>query len=73
MDISYTARPATFGAVINTIAYNIFGGISSSLVAAFKEHQTRRALAKLSPRQLEDIGLTQGDISKIARPVTLLH
>ncbi len=47
------------------------GGIAThlmSLVASWREtRMTRRELARLSDRELDDIGLCRGDIERIAR------
>lgn len=59
-----TSRPAS----------GLFGGRISSLVSAAlagvvawnDARVTRSALAKLSDRELDDIGLTRGDIEMIA-------
>ncbi len=73
MDIINTTRPAPFGAVTITVVTNIVNNTSSAVIAAFKAHQTRVALSKLSTRQLLDIGLTQADITRASRNKTLLH
>jgi len=73
MDIINTPRPAPFGAVINTVLTNIFGGAVSYVIAEYKANQTRIALQNLSLRQLEDIGLTRGDIAQASRPTTFLR
>ncbi len=73
MDIINTTRPAPFGAVVKTIASNIFGGMVSFVISEFKANRTHKALSDLSPRQLEDIGLTPGDIAQASRPTTFLR
>lgn len=49
----------------------VFGGFVSTLVGAFvawnDARATRNALAKLSDRELADIGLARGDIETVAR------
>ena len=58
-----TSRPAS----------GLFGGRLSALVASVADaviawndlRVTRRALAKLTDRELDDIGLTRGDIENI--------
>lgn len=44
-----------------------FGGFATSLITAFTawndSRQTRTALSQLSDHELEDIGLTRGDIN----------
>ena len=46
-----------------------FGAIATSLIAAFTAwndtRQTRNALSTLSDHELEDIGLTRGDINSL--------
>ncbi|WP_439123072.1 DUF1127 domain-containing protein [Marivita sp.] len=46
-----------------------FGGIAFSLISAFtawnESRQTRNALSQLSDHELEDIGLTRGDINAL--------
>ncbi len=73
MDIINTTRPATFGAATTTIVSNLFGGFANQMIAAYKANRTRKALSALTPRQLEDIGLTQSDIARVSRPTTLLR
>ena len=46
-------------------------GIGSKLIAAFTAWNdarvTRNALARLTDRELDDIGLTRGDIERVAQ------
>lgn len=62
-----TTRPAPFGAIATYRAVTFL----SSIVAAFKGwndvRMTRRALSKLSDRELDDIGLCRGDVDQIGR------
>jgi uncharacterized protein YjiS (DUF1127 family) len=61
MALFETARPVTghtFGARIASFLPNLFG----SVVDAYDRFQTRKALNKLSNRELEDIGLVRADI-----------
>ncbi len=62
-----TTRPAPYGA-INT--YRAVNGLSNVVMAfqAWNDARvTRKALNKLSDRELDDIGLCRGDITSIGR------
>jgi len=62
-----TTRPAPFGA---TNTYRAISGLSSAygVLAAWNDARvTRKALNKLSDRELDDIGLCRGDIEFIGR------
>ncbi len=41
--------------------------IATSLIVWNERRMTRNALSRLSDRELEDIGLTRGDIDAVAR------
>ncbi|WP_022705897.1 MULTISPECIES: DUF1127 domain-containing protein [Paracoccus] len=47
------------------------GNVVASIVSAFvgwrETRQTRKELSRLSDRELDDIGLSRGDIERIAR------
>lgn len=61
MALFETARPVTghtFGDRIASIAPNLFGYAAD----AYERFQTRKALNKLTNRELEDIGLVRADI-----------
>ena len=62
-----TSRPAPLGAITT---YRAVNGVSG-LFAAFKgwndARVTRKALSKLSDRELDDIGLCRGDIEMLGR------
>lgn len=51
----------------------VFGGFISTLMGAFvswnDSRVTRNALAKLTDRELADIGLARGDIEDVARGI----
>ena len=67
MAATQTTRPAPFGAITT---YRAINGVSSMLVAlaAWNDARvTRKALNKLSDRELDDIGLCRGDIEFIGR------
>ena len=62
-----TSRTAPFGAIS---IFRAVQGVSSMLaaVAAWNDARvTRKALSKLSDRELDDIGLCRGDIETITR------
>lgn len=62
MAATQTTRPAPFGAITT---YRAITGISSLLasIAAWNDARvTRRALGKLTDRELDDIGLCRADI-----------
>lgn len=44
-----------------------FARLRRVLHARRVEHRTRAALRKLSPRELEDVGLVPADIDRVAR------
>jgi len=73
MDIINSTRPAPFGAFAKTVVSNLFGGVVSYVVAELNVKRTRVALEGLSSRQLDDIGLTRGDIGQASRLTTLLR
>jgi uncharacterized protein YjiS (DUF1127 family) len=62
-----TTRPAPFGAITTYRAITTL----SNAVAVFQDWNdariTRKALNKLSDRELDDIGLCRGDIDLIGR------
>jgi len=62
-----TTRPAPFDAITT---YRAITGLSNALAAlrAWNDARvTRKALNKLSDRELDDIGLCRGDIDFIGR------
>ena len=62
-----TTRPAPFGAITT---YRAISSVTNALgiFAAWNDARvTRRALNKLSDRELDDIGLCRGDIEFIGR------
>lgn len=62
-----TSRPAPFGAIATYRAVNAL----SNAVHAFRvwndARVTRKALSKLTDRELDDIGLCRGDIELMGR------
>lgn len=66
MAATETTRPAPFGA-ITTYRFVQTLDRTISLFAAWNDARaTRKALSKLSDRELDDIGLCRGDIEAIA-------
>ena len=62
-----TTRPAPYGAITT---YRAVTGLSNVMMAfqAWNDARvTRKALNKLSDRELDDIGLCRGDITSIGR------
>ena len=62
-----TSRPAPFGAITTYRAVSGFGGIIAAFKAWNDLRVTRNALAKLSDRELDDIGLCRGEIEMLGR------
>ncbi len=62
-----TTRPAPFGAIST---YRAINGLTNAfgVMAAWNDARiTRKALGKLSDRELDDIGLCRGDIEFMGR------
>lgn len=62
-----TTRPAPFGAITTYRAISGLTGVFAALAAWNDARVTRKALNKLSDRELDDIGLCRGDIEFIGR------
>jgi uncharacterized protein YjiS (DUF1127 family) len=62
-----TTRPAPFGAITTYRAINAVTNVLGALAAWNDARVTRKALNKLSDRELDDIGLCRGDIEFIGR------
>jgi uncharacterized protein YjiS (DUF1127 family) len=62
-----TTRPAPFGAITTYRAINAVSNALGGLAAWNDARMTRKALNKLSDRELDDIGLCRGDIEFISR------
>jgi len=62
-----TTRPAPFGAITTYRAINALSRAASVVSAWNHARATRKALGKLSDRQLDDIGLCRGDIDFLGR------
>ena len=61
-----TTRTAPFGAIATYNIVRFFSDIGNAMIAWNDARVTRNALAKLSDRELDDIGLSRGDIANIA-------
>ena len=62
-----TTRPAPYGAITTYRAINALSNVILALQAWNDARVTRKALNKLSDRELDDIGLCRGDIEFIGR------
>lgn len=62
-----TTRPAPYGAITTYRAINALSNAVMTLRAWNDARVTRNALAKLSDRELDDIGLCRGDLDFIGR------
>ncbi len=62
-----TTRPAPFGAITTYRTINAVTNAFGMLAAWNDARVTRKALNKLSDRELDDIGLCRGDIESARR------
>jgi uncharacterized protein YjiS (DUF1127 family) len=62
-----TTRPAPFGAITTYRAINALSNVTLTFRAWNDARVTRKALNKLSDRELDDIGLCRGDIEFFGR------
>jgi uncharacterized protein YjiS (DUF1127 family) len=62
-----TTRPAPYGAITTYRAINALSNAFGAVQAWNDARVTRKALGKLSDRELDDIGLCRGDIDFIGR------
>lgn len=62
-----TTRPAPYGAITTYRAINALSNVAAMFAAWNDARVTRKALNKLSDRELDDIGLCRGDIEFIGR------
>ncbi|MBL9051778.1 MAG: DUF1127 domain-containing protein [Tabrizicola sp.] len=62
-----TTRPAPFGAITTYRAINAMSKAALAFSSWNDARVTRKALNKLSDRELDDIGLCRGDIEFIGR------
>ena len=59
-------RPLAGGARFGARLLSVVSGLGDRLAAWNDARLTRNALSRLSDRELDDIGLTRGDIGRIA-------
>jgi len=64
----FTSRPAVDGHLIGNRVFNIFAGIVGTVAAWNDARVTRNALSRLSDHELDDLGLSRGDIDRIYGP-----
>lgn len=62
-----SSRAAPFGAISIFRSVQFVSGFVNSLEAWNDARVTRKALGKLSDRELDDIGLCRGDVELIGR------
>jgi uncharacterized protein YjiS (DUF1127 family) len=62
-----TTRPAPYGAITTYRAINALSNVALTFAAWNDARVTRKALNKLSDRELDDIGLCRGDVDFIGR------
>ncbi len=67
MAATHASRPAPFGAISVFRLVNGLGSIGESFSAWNDARITRKALGRLTDRELDDIGLCRGDIDLIGR------
>jgi uncharacterized protein YjiS (DUF1127 family) len=67
MAATETTRPAPFGAITTFRAITAVSAILAGFSAWNDARMTRRALDKLSDRELDDIGLCRGDLDRLGR------
>lgn len=65
MAATETTRPAPFGAITTYRIINGFGLFAAAFAAWNDARVTRNTLAKLSDRELDDIGLCRADIERM--------
>ena len=61
-----TTRPMADGRLFGARLSNLFSGLVGSFAAWNDARVTRKALASLTDRELDDLGLIRGDIDAIA-------
>ena len=67
MATTSTTRPAPFGAISIFRLVQGFGTAGSAFADWNDARVTRKALSKLTDRELDDIGLCRGDIAMMGR------
>jgi uncharacterized protein YjiS (DUF1127 family) len=65
MAATHTTRPAPFGAITTYRFVQIIDAAFSAVSGWNDARLTRKALGKLTDRELDDIGLCRGDIETI--------
>lgn len=66
MAVTTQSRVAPFGAITAFRAVQKLEGVKSNIVAWYLARQTENALNKLSARELDDLGISRGEIREIA-------
>lgn len=64
-----TTRPTADGHLSGTRLFKIFTGFAGTLAAWNDARVTRNALSRLSEHELDDLGLTRGDIESMRGPI----
>ncbi|WP_050528482.1 DUF1127 domain-containing protein [Pseudorhodobacter aquimaris] len=67
MSAYQTTRTAPFGAISTYSFIRFVSNIGANVTAWNDARVTRNSLNKLSDRELNDIGLTRGEIANVAR------
>jgi len=67
MAATQTTRPAPFGAISIFRAVQAVSRLLAAIATWNDARITRKALSKLSDRELDDIGLCRGDIEVLTR------
>jgi uncharacterized protein YjiS (DUF1127 family) len=65
MAATHTTRPAPFGAISTYRFVQLVDTVYSTVAGWNDARMTRKALGKLTDRELDDIGLCRGDIETI--------
>lgn len=73
MAIYETNRSVPFGAITTYRLINVLERAKTSIVEWNSKRLTRNALAKLSDRELDDIGLIRGDLDSMPSSITGLR
>ena len=62
-----SSRAAPLGAISIFRSVPVFGAVVAALSAWNDARMTRKALGRLSDRELDDIGLCRGDVEMLGR------
>jgi uncharacterized protein YjiS (DUF1127 family) len=65
MAATHTTRPAPFGAIATYRFVQLVDAVYTAVSGWNDARMTRKALGKLTDRELDDIGLCRGDIETI--------